>query len=107
MPRLDVAAALAFAVDGATAVASAFNAAVLWARHGRESQRSRRHAIAVLAIISIGVAMQAAFAQALYTAHRFDMSTAPFFDATPWLASRVVLLAGTLLLSLLILRGAR
>ena len=32
---------------------------------------------------------------------------APFFDAAPWIASRALLLAGVLLVSLLILRRRR
>jgi hypothetical protein len=106
MRRVDVAAALTFAVDGMTAAASAFNGAMLLVLRAREPSERRRHAMAVLAIVSAGVAVQAAFAQALYTAHRFDLDVAPFFCAGPWLASRVVLLAGTLLLSSLILRRA-
>jgi len=104
MRRVDLAAAVTFAVDGATAAASAFNAAVLLARRPREHTARRRHALVVLAVVSAGVAMQAVFSQALYTAFRFDVDVAPFFAAGPWLASRVVLLAGTLLLSALILR---
>jgi hypothetical protein len=104
---MDVGAAVSFAVDGATAVASAFNAAVLIARRGGERTRGRRQAAMALAVVSAGVAVQAAFAQALYSAHRFDLEVAPFFATGPWVASRVVLLAGTLLLSLLILRRAR
>ena len=50
--------------------------------------------------------MQAMFAQALFTAHRLDLATEPFFAPGLWLASRIILLAGTLLLSLLILRKA-
>ncbi|MEX0750494.1 MAG: hypothetical protein WD359_06760 [Dehalococcoidia bacterium] len=101
---MDVAAALTFAADGATAVASAFNAAVLLARRAGERTPGRRHAVMVLAVVSGGVAVQAVFAQALYSAHRFDLDVAPFFAPAPWLASRVVLLGGTLLLSALILR---
>ena len=105
--RVDVGAAVSFAVDGATAVASAFNAAVLLARRGGERTRGRRQAVVALAVVSAGVAAQAAFAQALYSAHRFDLDVAPFFATGPWVASRIVLLAGTLLLSALILRRAR
>jgi len=104
MRHVDVAAALTFAADGVTAVASAFNAVVLLARRPGERTLRRRHALLVLAIVSGGVAVQAVFAQALYTAHRFNVDVAPFFAAGPWLASRAVLLAGTLLLSALILR---
>ena len=39
---VDVGAALSFAVDGATAAASAFNAAVLLARRGGERAEGRR-----------------------------------------------------------------
>jgi hypothetical protein len=104
---VDVGAAVSFAVDGATAVASAFNAAVLLARRGAEPTRGRRQAVLALAVVSVGVAAQAAFAQALYSAHRFHLDVAPFFATGPWVASRIVLLAGTLLLSMLILRRPR
>jgi hypothetical protein len=104
MRRVDVAAALTFAVDGITAVAAGFNAAVLMARRQHEGAPARRHAIAVLATVCCGIALQAVFAQALYSAHRFHADLEPFFATAPWLASRVVLLAGTLLLSALILR---
>jgi hypothetical protein len=85
-------------------VAAAFNAAVLMARRGRERVVARRHAVVVLAVVCAGVAVQAVFAQALYSAHRFNLDVAPFFSAGPWVASRVVLLGGMLLLSALILR---
>ena len=104
MRRVDIAAAFAFVADGTTFVASAFNAAVLIARRNGEASQGRRHAMFVLALVSVGVAVQAAFAQALYTWHRFDLDVAPFFAAGPWLVSRAALLAGTLLLSTLILR---
>jgi hypothetical protein len=106
MRRVDLAAALTFAVDGMTAAASAFNGLALLALRAREHSLRRRYAMAVLAMVSAGVAVQAVFAQALYTAHRFEFDVAPFFGTGPWLASRVVLLAGTMLLSSLILRRA-
>jgi hypothetical protein len=102
---MDTSAALAFAVDGATAVAAAFNAAWLFQHWVRGAER-RRLAAATLATFNAGVAVQAAFAQALYTSHRLGGPVEPFFAPAPWLASRAVLLAGTLLLSLLILRRA-
>ena len=64
----------------------------------------RRLAAITLALFNAGVGLRAAFAQALYTSHRFNGPIEPFFAPAPWLASRVALLAGTLLLSLLILR---
>ncbi|MEX2245740.1 MAG: hypothetical protein WEC75_03545 [Dehalococcoidia bacterium] len=105
MSRVDTGAAFAFAADGATAVAAAFNAVWLAARPARrERTPGRRFAAAVLATTNAGIAMQAVFAQALFSARRFDLATDPFFTPGPWLASRLLLLAGTLLLSLLIVR---
>ena len=101
---MDTSAALAFAADGATAVAAAFNAAWLFQHWARGTQRGRRLAAVTLATLNAGVALQAAFAQTLYTSHRLGGPTEPFFASAPWLASRLVLLAGTLLLSTLILR---
>jgi cytochrome bd-type quinol oxidase subunit 2 len=103
MRRMDPAAALTFAVDGMTAAAAAWNATWL-AMHARASGNERRTAATTLAAVNAGIAVQAIFAQALYTAHRFHLSTEPFFETAPWLASRIVLLAGTLLLSALIWR---
>lgn len=101
---MDTSAALAFFADGATAVAAAFNAAWLYHHWVRGAQRTRRLAAVTLATLNAGVAVQAAFAQTLYTSYRLGASAEPFFAPAPWLASRVVLLAGTLLLSTLILR---
>ena len=105
--RMDASAALAFAVDGATSVAAAFNAAWLLQHWLRGAQRGRRLAAVTLATVNGGIAIQAAFAQALFATQRFGAPTEPFFAPAPWLASRVALLAGTLLLSMLILRRAQ
>jgi hypothetical protein len=104
---MDTSAGLAFAVDGATAVAAAFNTAWLLQHWVRGTQPRRRLAAVTLATVNGGVAIQAAFAQALFTAHRLGGPTEPFFASAPWLASRVLLLAGTLLLSTLILRRSQ
>ncbi len=104
MRRMDPAAALTFAVDGATAAAAAWNAAWFAAHAHSLVAGGRRTASATLAVVNAGVAMQAIFAQALYSAHRLDLATGPFFETGPWVASRALLLAGTMLLSLLILR---
>lgn len=103
---MDTPAALAFAVDGATAAAAGFNAAWLFQHWVRGAQRGRRLAAITLALCNAGAGLQAAFAQALYTSHRFNGPIEPFFAPAPWLASRVALFAGTLLLSMLILRRA-
>ena len=103
-PSPDIGAALAFAADGATVVAGAFNAAWLSVHWLRMEDRGRRLAAIALATLNLGIAAQAAFAQALYSAHRFGLAIDPFFATAPWLASRLAVLAGTLLLSLLILR---
>jgi hypothetical protein len=107
MRRVDAGPSLIFAADATTAVAAAFNAAWLAGHWLRYEHRGRRLAAATLAALNAGIALQAAFAQALYAAHRLGASTAPFFATAPWFASRAPLLAGTLLLSTLILRRVR
>ena len=57
--------------------------------------------------LNAGIAVQVAFGQALFSAHRWGYQLDPFFAAAPWLASRVLLLAATLALSALILRRSR
>jgi hypothetical protein len=104
---MDYTAATIFAADGLTAAAAAFNAAWLAAHWLRGAAPVRRLAAATLSLVNAGVAVQAAFAQALFTAHRLGWPTGPYFEAVPWLAARVLLLAGTLLLSLLIIRRVR
>jgi hypothetical protein len=97
--------ALASAADGLTVAAACFNATwLLRTRLPREVEPARRVAAFALGLLNGGIATQAAFAQALYTAHRLDMATEGFFDAGPWLAARMALLAGTLLISALIVR---
>ena len=102
--RVDAAAGAAFAADGATAAAGSFNAAWLGAHAARESRRERAFAAATLALLNAGIAVQAIFAQALYQAHRFALPDGALFSAPAWLSARAALLAGTLLLSLLIVR---
>jgi hypothetical protein len=104
MLRMDAAAGIAFAADGATAAAGAFNAAWLALHRLGDVRPGRRSAALTLLLINAGAAVQAAFAQALYSAHRFGLPQAAFFETPAWLGSRALLLAGTLLLSLLILR---
>ncbi len=104
MRQVDLPAGLVFAADGATVVAGAFNAAWLLAHWLVTDAKGRRLAAVTLALLNVGIAVQAAFSQALFVAHRFDLPTDPFYAPAPWLASRAALLAGTLLLSLLILR---
>jgi hypothetical protein len=101
--RMDPVAAVIFAADGASAVCGAGNAA--WLLHfAAGSPHGRRRAAASLAVLNAGIAVQAVFAQALYSARRFGFDTAPFFEPGPWLASRLLVLAGVLLISTLILR---
>ena len=97
-------AGLAFAADGITATAATFNAACLWAMAAAERIAARRSALLSLALLSAGVAVQAVFAQAMYSSHRLGYALAPFFAAGPWLSSRLLLAAGTLALTALILR---
>jgi len=107
MRPLDLAAALALSVDAASFAAGAWNALALMARRVGERMPGRRAALATLAAVNAGVAVQAAFAQALYATHRLDLDVAPFFEPGPWFASRALLLAGTLATSALILRRPR
>ena len=100
---MDPAAALLFAADAATAVTGAFNAAWLLA-FAAETSPARRSAAAALAVLNAGAAVQATFAQAMFSARRLGFSIDPFFEPGAWLASRLLLLAGTLLISMLILR---
>lgn len=97
---------LIFAADGATVVAGAFNAAWLVDHWLGLRHRGRRLAALTLALLNAGVAVQAAFAQSMFVAHVFGAGVEPYFEPALWLASRAALLAGTLLLSLLILRRA-
>jgi hypothetical protein len=101
--RMDPAATLVLAADGAAAISGAYNAAWLM-RLAAQSMPGRRTAAASLAVLNAGVAVQAAFAQALLTTRRFGIDESLFFEPGPWLASRLLLLAGTLLISMLILR---
>ncbi|MBF6601072.1 MAG: hypothetical protein IVW36_11235 [Dehalococcoidia bacterium] len=105
MLRVDPAAGIAFAVDGATAVAGCFNAAWLAVHRLSAGRGERRAAALTLLLINAGAATQAVFAQTLYSVHRFGLPDAAVFSAPVWLASRALLLLGTLLLSLLILRS--
>jgi hypothetical protein len=104
---VDMAAAVALAMDAQTVVAGAFNAAWFAARRATESRSSRRTAMDVLCVLSAGIAVQAACAQALFFARHAGWSTEPLFAPGAWIAARAPLFAGTLLLSLLILRRAR
>ena len=106
MRAVDAPAGLAFAADGFTVAAAGFNAAWLAAHWLGQEHRGRRFAALTLALVNAGIAVQAAFSQALFSAHRFGADTAPFFDPAPWIASRLMLLSGVLMLSLLILRRA-
>ncbi len=100
---MDPAAAFLFAADGATAVSGAFNSVWLLAFTGQAAP-ARRNAAVALAVLNAGAALQAAFAQVMFTTRRLGFSIDPFFEPTAWLASRLLLFAGTLLISILILR---
>ncbi len=99
--------ALIFFADGATAVAGAFNSAWLTAHWLRGAARVRRLAAVTLALVNAGIAVQAAFGQALFSAHRLGLPVEPLFEPAPWLAARLPLFAGTMLLSALIIRRVR
>lgn len=106
MRAVDAPAGLAFAADGFTVAAGGFNAAWLAAHWLGQEHRGRRLAALTLALMNAGIAVQAAFSQALFSAQRFGADTGPFFATAPWVASRLLLLCGVLLLSVLILRRA-
>jgi hypothetical protein len=99
---MDPGAAVIFAADGMTAASGTFNAA--WLMSFDAGAPSRRTASMALAVLNAGAATQAVFAQAMFTGWRLGLSIDPFFEPGPWLASRLLLLAGTLLVSLLIFR---
>ncbi len=101
---MDAVPALIFFADGATAVAGAFNCAWLTAHWLRGAARVRRLAAVTLALVNAGIAVQAAFGQALFSAHRLGMPVEPLFEPAPWLVARLPLFAGTMLLSALIIR---
>jgi hypothetical protein len=103
LEHMDPSVSLAFAADGMTAASGAFNAAWLFS-FASAAGPARRVAAVSLAILNAGAATQAVFAQWLFTARRLGWSTEPFFEPGAWLASRLLLLAGTLLISMLILR---
>lgn len=108
MRNVDAAAGLAFAADGATVAAGAFNAAWLFSYRPVRGEGARPSFAALsLGVLNAGIAVQAAFGQALYSAHRWGFDIEPFFATGPWLASRALVLGGTLVLSMLILRRAR
>ncbi len=104
---MDAAPALIFFADGATAAAAGFNTAWLAAHWLHRPAPVRRLAAVTLALVNAGIAVQATFAQAMFSAHRFGLPVEPFFAPGSWLAARLPLLAGTLLLSALILRRVR
>ena len=106
MRRVDPASSLVLCVDAATAAAALFNALALNARRERETIAPRRNAVSALVVLSAGVAVQAAFSQAMFASHRLGHELAPFFAADAWIASKALLLIGTLLLTLLITRRA-
>jgi hypothetical protein len=102
---MDVGTALALGADGLTAAAAAFNAAWLAAGPARNQRTAgRRFGALTLAAISAGAAVQAAFSLALFASHTYGFDSGDLYAPGPWVASRVVLLAGTVLLSMLILR---
>jgi hypothetical protein len=104
--RMEPAAAISFAADGAAAASGAFNAAWLLrlAATSSSARRARSTASFALAVLNAGVALQAVYAQALYSTRRFGYGADALFEPGPWLASRLLLLVGVLLISALIIR---
>ena len=100
---MDLVDALLFFADGLAAASGGFNAAWLMTAAG-ESRPSRRAAAISLAMMNAGAAVQALYAQAMFSSHRLEVSVEPFFEPGVWLGSRLLLLAGTLAITALILR---
>ena len=103
---MDPSASLVLLADAATATASFVNAAALNNRRIRERIPARRAALAALSTLSAGIAIQSAFTHALFAAHRAGHDTSHFLAADAWIASRALLLAGTLMLAAIIARSA-
>jgi hypothetical protein len=103
---MDAPAGLAFAADGLTVAAEGFKAAWLTGHWLGTEHRGCRLAAVTLALVNAGAAVQAAFSQALFSAHRLGFTTDPFFETGPGIASLLMLLCGLLMLSSLILRRA-
>jgi hypothetical protein len=102
---LDPAPAAALAADAVTALAGAANAIELWARRAAELRLRRRAALAALTALNAGIAVQASFAFALFSAYHAGDPLAPWFSPAAWLASRIVILAAALALTALIWRA--
>jgi hypothetical protein len=98
------AAFAALLVDAATAAAAAWNAAWFIVHAATTPSPGRRTASNAMALVNGGIAVQSIAAQALYAAWFSGRDVAPYFDPNAWLLARVLLLAGTLAISLLILR---
>jgi hypothetical protein len=101
---MDPPALLLFAADAATCTAAAFNVASLLSRRSAQPSAGRRNAISVLAALNAGIVIRAALGQALCMAGRCDWPAAAHARADVALAARLPLLAGTVMLSLLIVR---
>lgn len=95
----------AVSADALTCAAAGADAGWLLARNAAR-EPSRRLAAGVLALLCAGVAVQAAGSIALFAAHRAGAAD-PFFEPRAWLATRTLLLAGTLALTALLLRRRR
>ena len=93
---------LAGIVDGGTAVCAAFNTAYFFDRllSGADLKRSRRLAVAVLAVISLGALVEAV---ALLAAASGGSDSA-LLTSAPWAALRLLPFAGASGVSALILR---
>ena len=96
---------LALSADAATAASGGANAS--WLLAHRLGEGGRRAAVVVLATLNAGIAVQAAASLALFATHAAGGDDGAFFAPGAWLATRVLLLGGTLAVSALIARRRR
>lgn len=101
---MDAGAVAVLVTDGATAAAAAFNTTWSQARLRADIAAARRTALVTLALLNAGIALQALYSLALFLAHRLHWPADGLYAPGAWIASRALLLAGTLALSALILR---
>ena len=100
---MDLGLALSGVADGTAAASGAFNASWLLGV-AQSAAPGRRVAAAALAMLSAGIAVQALLSQAMRWALAPGAESGPLMASGPWLASRLLLLAGSLLITMLILR---
>jgi hypothetical protein len=99
--------ALAVAQDLTTALCGGFNALyfLLYLLRRRETL-ARRVGAAALALVNAGALVESLYFSAFYTTYRLGWrGEMPFLSPLPWLLVRSLPFAGTLFVSLLVLRA--